>query len=129
MDWLTEDQRYFLARQGIDEDEVLDTSHLSSRQYKRAMERADLLFALVANPCYNGHSLRSRSGHCIQCDHTRIAFTRRHHEPNYVYIAGSKSARVVKVGSTSSPYDKDAYLNTRRWGGIADWRLLYLGKY
>jgi T5orf172 domain len=124
----TEEIRSFLASQRINESEVLDASRLSPRSYKYAMELEGKLFAIVRRPCYQGHYLRSRSGHCIQCDTRRIAFTKRHYKEAYVYIAGSQAARVVKVGSTSTPWEKEAYLNTIGYGDISDWKIPYYTK-
>jgi hypothetical protein len=125
MSGFTEEIRWFLASQRIDESEVYDASHLSSRQYKRAMERAGKLFAIVSSPCYEGHYLKSHKGHCIQCNTARISFVKGPHTEAYVYIAGSRSERVLKVGSSESPWDRAAHLNQRSYGGISDWTLLY----
>jgi hypothetical protein len=125
MSGFTEEIRRFLASQRIAESEVLDASQMSPRSYKAAMRYEGKLFALVSRPCYDGHYLKSRSGHCIQCDTARIEFTRRHYKEAYVYIAGSKNERVLKIGSTENPGDKASYLNTLGYGGIVDWKLLY----
>ncbi len=70
---LTEGQKFFLASQWIAESEVLDASRMSPRSYKAAMKYEGKLFALVSRPCYDGHYLKSRSGHCIQCHTARSA--------------------------------------------------------
>src|SRR5260370_31039131 len=122
---LTEGQRHFLALQRISESEIFDGSRLSPRRYKAAMECEGKLFALVARPCYRGHYLRSRSGHCIQCDSKRIAFIKRYYKEAYVYVVGSRSERVFKIGSSESPWDRGAHLNSLGYGGISDWKTLY----
>jgi hypothetical protein len=125
---LTEGQKYFLASQRIQESEVLNASRMSPRRYKNAMEHEGKLFALVSQSCYNGHYLKNRSGHCFQCNTARIAFTRRHHKEAYVYIAGSRAERVLKIGSTEMPWNKAAYLNTLGHGGMTGWTVLYYAK-
>jgi hypothetical protein len=126
---LTEEQSRFLASHGISEDEVLDGSDRSPYRYKLAMELEEKFFALVARPCPRGHSLRSHSGHCIQCDQSRIAYTRQRHAKSYIYIAGSQTAKVLKIGSSASPKDRAKYLNSRKYAEISDWELLFYNKY
>lgn len=128
MSEFTDGIKRFLATQGIAEEEVLDASRISRRLYKTVMELEGKLFAVVRAPCYRGHYLKSRAGHCIQCDTRRIAFTRRHYREAYVYIAGSRTERVLKIGSTGAPWNKESYLNTIGYGGIVDWKVLYFRK-
>lgn len=53
------------------------------------------------------------------------AFEARHYEPGYVYIAGSLSGRVLKIGSCLRASKQGQYLRTKRYGGIDDWIVLY----
>jgi len=52
------------------------------------------------------HRLRTRAGHCVQCDIKKLAFLRRHTKPAFVYIAGSLSGRVLKIGSSGAPWTR-----------------------
>jgi hypothetical protein len=49
----------------------------------------------------------------------------RYYNPGYVYIAGSLSERVLKIGVTINIHRQQAYLRNRSYGGIGDWVLLY----
>jgi hypothetical protein len=49
----------------------------------------------------------------------------RYYDPGYVYIAGSLSERVLKIGVTINIHRQQAYLRNRKYGGISDWVLLY----
>jgi hypothetical protein len=49
----------------------------------------------------------------------------RYYNSGYVYIAGSPSNRVLKIGVTINIHRQEAYLRNRRYGGISDWVLLY----
>ena len=49
----------------------------------------------------------------------------RYYNPGYVYIAGSLSKRVLKIGVTINIGRQQAYLRNRKYGGIGDWVLLY----
>src|SRR5260370_26336544 len=52
-------------------------------------------------------------------------FRDRYYEPGYVYIAGSLSNRVIKIGTTKKIRPQQKYLRNRKYGGIGDWGLLY----
>ncbi|MCK1485915.1 GIY-YIG nuclease family protein [Bradyrhizobium sp. 193] len=122
---LTDNEVRFLYSQRIDDSAVMDCSWMRSRRYKAAMEQEGYLWCISPTACYNGHRLRSRPGHCIQCDTSRIAFVKRHHDAAYIYIAGSLASKVVKVGSAIWPERRLSALNSRYYGGILDWTLLY----
>ncbi len=100
---LTDEELRFLYTQRIDESAVMDCSWMRPRRYKWAMEEGGYLWCISPTYCYNGHRLRSRPGHCIQCDTSRIAFVKRHHDAAYIYIAGSLESKVVKVGNAIWP--------------------------
>jgi hypothetical protein len=53
------------------------------------------------------------------------AFRNRHYEPGYVYIAGSLSNRVLKIGTTKKIWTQERILQAKRYGSIRDWVLLY----
>jgi len=53
------------------------------------------------------------------------AFRDRHWEPGYVYIAGSLSSRLLKIGTTKKIWRQQKYLRSRCYGGAHDWILLY----
>jgi T5orf172 domain len=126
---LTEHELHFLYTQRIDESAVIDCSWMRSHGYKWHMEQQGYLWCIAPKSCYAGHRLRSRAGHCIQCDTARIAFVKRHHDTAYIYIAGSLESKVVKIGNAILPERRVAALNTRYYGGITDWVMLYHAKY
>ncbi|MHC2275355.1 hypothetical protein ACVME8_001966 [Bradyrhizobium diazoefficiens] len=126
---LTENELHFLLGQRIDESAVMDCSWMRSHGYKWHMEQEGYLWCIAPKPCYAGHRLRSRAGHCIQCNTARIAFVKRHYDAAYIYIAGSLSSKVMKIGNAILPERRVAALNTRFYGGITDWVMLYRAKY
>lgn len=126
---LTEYELNFLNTQYIDESTVMDCSWMRPRRYKWAMEEEGYLWCIAPTPCYNGHRLRSRSGHCIQCDTARISFVKRHHDTAYIYIAGSLVSKVMKIGNAILPERRVRALNSRRYGDITDWILLYYARF
>src|ERR1700722_4538940 len=52
-------------------------------------------------------------------------FRERYYEPGYVYIAGSLSGRVLKIGTCLNVHGESRYLRNKRYGGIDDWDVLY----
>jgi hypothetical protein len=52
-------------------------------------------------------------------------FRERYYGPGYVYIAGSLSHRVLKIGTTVNIRDQERRLQRSKYGSIDDWVLLY----
>ena len=75
-------------------------------------------------PWDHGHRLRTRAGHCIDCNTARIAFARRFADPGYVYIAASKAEKLLKVGCLVDPNQRQRNLNFHAYGGAGDWQII-----
>ena len=76
---LTKSQKDFLHHYGIREDETFDASGMSKSEYSAQMRGLGAKIAYGTTPCNAyGHSLRTRAGHCAQCDPRRIVFLNRH---------------------------------------------------
>lgn len=52
-------------------------------------------------------------------------FRERYYSPGYVYIAGSLSHRVLKIGTTVNIRNQERRLQRTEYGSIGDWALLY----
>jgi hypothetical protein len=127
---LTDSQARFLRSQQIPESAIFDASGMSRRRYQYEMEIEEKLFAIGVAPCKKGkHTIRTRNGHCIQCNTANIAFVNRHYQDAYVYIAGSRKERVIKIGCSATPWNREALLNQRGYGGISDWCLLFYARF
>src|SRR4051812_25738707 len=97
-DELTADELAFLTSQNLVPDDVFDARWMSQERWFRKIKEAGKTIAL-GSPCRKaGHRLRSRKGHCVQCDTSKLAFAGRHELEQYIYIAGSRRARLVKMG-------------------------------
>jgi T5orf172 domain len=124
----TADELTFLKSQGIAVDDVLDARGKPQWAWKSEARHYDKQF-ILGSPCaIAGHRLRTRAGHCIQCDPAKIAYQRRHSSYQYVYIAGSLSSRVVKIGTAVDCAQRERQLQKERYGGIADWLILFRTK-
>jgi hypothetical protein len=122
---LTPEQLAFFSAHGIPLSAVFDASGMRRSDYQRAMKEADKSFAFGVSRCRIGHqSLRTRAGHCIQCDHSRIAYMLGYDAPANIYIAGTLRGRLIKVGRSSDVAVRRQLLNSYRYGGQSDWQIL-----
>jgi hypothetical protein len=120
---LTREQLAFLKSQKISLSMVFDASGLSTAQRLCAMKALDKKFYYGGAVCVKGgHTLRTKPGHCLQCDTSKIAFQLRSADPGFVYLTYSVSTRRVKVGvSKEHPQDRGLTLRNEGYGGIRDW--------
>jgi len=126
MSKLTANQRMFFRRHKISLSLVFDASGLSKAQRLSQMEQLDKKFYYGGPPCSAaGHTLRSKSGFCIECDTSKIAFQLRSSQSGYVYIAYSDRGQCAKIGITSvGPKERVAFLASSGYANCADWRLI-----
>ena len=121
---LTEDERAFLAAHSIPLSKVFDAEGMRAKDYRALMREEEIPFACRTTPCQaGGHRLRTRKGHCVQCDPAKIAFMLRWNDPGAVYVAWSPSRRLVKVGSTRDATARISMLNGVAYGGANDWAI------
>lgn len=122
---LSPEQRTFLAAHAIPLSLVFDASGMTRGRYQELMAQQGKQFAFGTGICNRLHrSIRSRTGHCMQCNPARIAFVLGEDAPANVYIAGSKLARLLKVGRSSDLNSRLRNLNVERWANRGDWLLL-----
>jgi hypothetical protein len=121
---ITSDNHRFINEHGIGEEELFDATGLSRQEYHQLMVEQNKIIAYGVEPCAKGHSLRTRSGHCVHCDSARLAFIRRHSADGQVYVAGSLLGEVIKIGSTSGKATRQESLNRTKYGGYDDWEIL-----
>ncbi|WP_414637100.1 GIY-YIG nuclease family protein [Azospirillum sp.] len=122
---ITVEQRRFLAEQKIPLSIVFDATGMKTADYRIVMKQLGKHFAYGVTPCQKGgHSLKSRSGQCIQCNTANIAFQLRNYKNGFVYLAGSPSIKILKVGVTSDLEARIRMLNHYRYGEAGDWEYL-----
>lgn len=119
----------FLVSQKILPSQVYDARGRGPTTFKDEAKALGFLFGM-ANPCSKGgHRLFTRSGHCIQCDTSKISYIRRFGDTGYVYIAASKKGRLLKVGSTSDVESRSSTLNSEGgYAGADDWVIIAYAK-
>jgi hypothetical protein len=115
----------FLQAQRIPESLVFHSGGLPKRLYKPIMKELEAILVTGATPCAAaGHTIRTRAGHCAQCDTSRIAFQARHSSPGFVYVAVSKRLGLHKVGSCLNVVKRLTALNGCSYGGANDWQVI-----
>lgn len=123
---LSEDQIRFLREQGVSLSQVFDGSGLRAKERIAKMDALGTPFYYGGAACQAaGHTLRTKPGHCIQCDTSKIAYQLRHSASGYVYLAYSETRQYAKVGySQSQPDERIAFLRRENYGSASDWKLV-----
>jgi hypothetical protein len=122
---LTQAQRAFLISHHIPPSVVFDATGLSKSKYSPLMKELEKSFAYGVTPCRAaGHTLRSRAGHCIQCGTANIAFQMNYNKGAIIYIAGSFSSRLIKIGITNDVQQRLSLLKHYSYGRADDWEIL-----
>jgi hypothetical protein len=121
----TQKETAFLNSQRIPESLVFHGGSLPKKIYKPIMEELGAILVTGTSPCQAaGHTIRTRAGHCAQCDTARIAFQRRYSSPGFVYVAVSTKQGLYKVGSSTDVVKRLKTLNHYGYGGATDWNLI-----
>lgn len=120
---LSEDEVRFLATQGLSAFDVLDGRGLSQVTRKSRAAEQEKSIILGSRCAKAGHRLRTRYGHCAQCDTSKLAYQDRSSRTGYVYIAGSLLKTLIKVGGSGSIEDRELSLR-KGYAGVHDWVIL-----
>ncbi len=122
---LTRAEVDFLSSQGLTEVDVLDGRRMSKEQIRLVAKDRGLAVVLGSACAKAGHRLRTRSGHCVQCDTSKLGYQKRHLEPKDLYIAFSRRAGLIKIGSSNSVDVRINKINFEGVGGATDWRPIF----
>ncbi len=126
---LTKEEKEFIKQHGLALSEIYDARGKTVTEYHDEAKACGCLW--VINSCRMGHRLKTRSGHCIQCDHKRIVFQRRYSETGVLYIA--VAGEHCKVGMVENNfndvndaiYHRTATLNMDDgYGNISGWKIV-----
>lgn len=120
---LTMAQIKFLERHKIPISWTFDATGLSRSSYREIMKTDEKFIAFGVFRCLNGHTLRNRSGDCIQCRTSAIAFGLRSSKSGSVYIARSQSIRLIKIGMSNDPFNRIYIANLEGYAEASDWRV------
>lgn len=126
MEGLSQEQLEFLKWHDIPLEKIFDAKGYSKSDYHFLMKQQGKIVAFNVTPCkLNGHTLRTRNGHCIQCDPARIEFQKRYDYSGIIYIAGSKNGSVLKVGYSKGIDIRSESINRTKYAGYEDWEIVF----
>ena len=128
---LDDEQIRILRHYKIPESAVLDARSMKRSEYQEELKKQGKAVALVDRDCNRGHQSRLRliSGHCIECSPQGVAHWKRHQEPAFVYIAYSRTNKLVKIGISKAATERLDGINRDGYGGATDWKILYRRKF
>jgi hypothetical protein len=121
---LTSQENAFLRSQGLTANDVYDGRAEAQRERGEHAKAAGKSIVL-ATACMRGHRLRTRHGHCVQCDTSKLAFQKKFSTAGTVYIAGSLTSELIRIGFSIDLDQRDRKLLFEASGGASDWALLY----
>lgn len=123
----TKEELEFITKHKLTIDDCFNASGMSKDDRQLyAKEHGKKYY--IGSYCEKGsHRLRTPSGHCIQCNLSAIAYSGRHSQTGYVYIQGSISQKLIKIGVTSSIKERNKSLNIKgySYANSEDWEELY----
>lgn len=115
----------FLSLHGLSSDDVYDGRNETRASYRINAKQMGKT-VILGNTCNAaGHRLKTRAGHCVQCDPAKLAYEKRHYNSGFVYLAESKQAGLIKVGVTQNIKTRNDSLNSTMYAGEIDWRIIH----
>lgn len=122
----------WLNKHNIPISKVMDASEYSGKStYGPVMKQNGFLLATGVTPCKTAsHRLRTRHGHCVMCDPTKLRYQQRYSEEAIIYVARSSSdKRFVKIGITTNIERRKQTLNTNGgYAGLLGWKINFQEK-
>lgn len=122
---LTKKQIKYLERYKIPLSSMFDASGMKRADYRVIMELTGKFFAYGVTPCGSaGHTIRTKRGLCIECFPAGIGYLKNYHKNKYLYIAASRTLKLLKIGVANTPEDRIREFNFHSPGGASDWSVL-----
>jgi hypothetical protein len=122
---LNESELAFLRYYGFAPDDVHD-GRMQRKDVWQRIATAENKPLVLGTKCRQArHRLRTRAGHCAQCDPKKLAFQARHTADQYVYIAGSREAGLIKIGTCSNLAQREHQVRSEKYGGAGDWVFIF----
>lgn len=126
MKGLTKEHLAYLKQHNVALDRVFDSEGFPPSVYRPKMKSLGKLIAFNVSPCGNaGHTLKTRSGHCPQCNPAYLEFQKRKDSSGVVYIAGTRKGKIIKVGFSKALEVRDESINRTKYASYNDWTMLY----
>jgi hypothetical protein len=126
MQRLTKKQTDFLNEHKVHPKFVFNANGMSKSDYRPIMKELNKYIAFNVTPCKkSGHTLRTRSGHCCQCNTAHMEFQKRNDSAGITYIAGTLTGNVIKIGFSKAVEVRSESLNRTNYAGFKDWKILF----
>ena len=126
MDDLTPEELGFIRKRlKISADDIVDGRGISFEEATCKAERHNkrvILFQCCSK--HANHRISNKHRRCLQCNPEYFAFANRKQSQSFVYIATSKSERLIKIGFTADPIERTKTLNYG-YGSAEDWKILF----
>jgi hypothetical protein len=121
---LTREQIAFIKKIGLAVGDAFDASGMQAKEWKLQMRDVGKVIAFGVTPCGNfGHSLRTRAGHCVQCNTANLGYLLRFSKRADVYVAWSSAGKLAKIGYSLDANSRSRTLNEWKYGGQDDWEI------
>ncbi len=100
----------------------MDATGLAKKEWHPLIRELDKWVFIGGTPCNNeGHTMRLKSGHCLECETSSPAFLLRRLKHKNVFIAGTKSGKILKLGTSKNYLQNIDTLNLYNYAGFKDW--------
>lgn len=105
---------------------VFNATGMSKPHYQQEMSELGMVVAYGVSPCKKaGHTLRTRGGHCAQCNTAALAFVMRYDNRGEIYVAKSSQIALIKIGVAKDHQERLRTLNSHGYGGATDWDVYF----
>lgn len=121
-------QKKLLSSFGYCEKDVLDASGMNAKSWKLKLSELGKKIAIGVTPCKNsGHSIRNKSGNCVECNPVILKYMSNYKNDGDVYVAWSKKGKIAKIGCAKDAVSRIKSLVATCYGGQNDWavKLIY----
>ena len=126
----------FLEDHQLSELDVYD-ARFENKKLAREKAKNSNKQLIYGTPCIkHGHRLRTRAGHCVICDPTKLRFQQNYHgilfDPvenlrglSNFYVAGSLDKKLIKVGISKNIEYRLKQLNVNQYAESNNWKILF----
>ncbi len=129
---LTNSEKQFIENYNLSTSDFYDARFEKKNEYHENAKALGCNFVVSGRYCRDGyHRLRTRNGHCIQCDPAKILYQTRHDMAGAIYVAAcSKYCKIGMIQKHGSRLEeaiesREYKLNSEGgYGGQTDWQII-----
>jgi hypothetical protein len=122
---LTKEEHDTLKRHGYSAADVFDGRSYRTIDWQAIVKNSGKRVIVRSSKCKKGgHRLVDPDNHCLACAPASQGFRNRHYEDGDVYVLGSLSKKLIKVGFSADFDTRHESIVRQSYGGAIDWVLL-----